>query len=490
MGSPVTRRRFVQGSAAAAAAAALEPAALAADAGRFAKAHDGPNVLLVVMDSLRADAVYEDWVRTPNISALARRGLRFTHVFPEGMPTVPVRNGILSGRRQFPYRGWHDSRGLISMPGWEPLEAVDRSMLSVLQRAGYWTAYVTDNPFLGFARPYERFRHSVNRFVRTGGQIGGSKKPSSVPDDILRHWLHPATDSSRTRRRVGLYLANSRPWEGPDSTFAGRVFRNALQELNQAAARRGPFALVVDTYEPHEPWTPPARFLDLYGGWDGREPAQPTYGQAGSWLGRHERGPVIRRMRELYAAEVTLTDWWLGQLIDRLHELNIERETVIALVGDHGILIGEHGWTGKVQTALYPALTRVPLILVDPDRRRAGGASDWFASTHDLGPTLLRMAGVRRPGRMNGADLSRPFRGRGLPTRDYAWGGYSDSFFIRSRRWMLWGYNRPGNFKLFDLRRDPGMRHNVAARHPGVVDQLYGRIVDRAGGRLPWYGGQ
>src|SRR5918997_83248 len=190
MAGAVTRRRFVQTSAAAAATAALEPAALAAEPGRFARRHDGPNVLLVIVDSLRADAVYEDWVRTPNISALARRGLRFTDVFPEGMPTVPVRNAILSGRRQFPYRGWYDRRGLIQMPGWEPLEAVDRSMLAAFRRAGYWTAYVTDNPFLGFSAPYGRFRASVNRFVRTGGQIGGNRKPGSVPDAILRHWLH------------------------------------------------------------------------------------------------------------------------------------------------------------------------------------------------------------------------------------------------------------------------------------------------------------
>ena len=92
-----------------------------------------------------------------------------------------------------------------------------------------------------------------------------------------------------------------------------------------------------------------------------------------------------------------MTDWWLGNLIDRLHELNLERETVIALVADHGISLGEHGWTGKVQTALYPVLTRVPLILVHPEHRRAGQASDWFASTHDLAPTLLSMAGVRPP---------------------------------------------------------------------------------------------
>ena len=245
----------------------------------------------MIVDSLRADAVYENWVRTPTMDALARQGLRFTNVFPEGMPTVPARNAILSGRRQFPFRGWYDRPGLIEAPGWEPLDHVDASFLSVLRRAGWWTAYVTDNPFLGYAPPYGRFRGSVNRFVRTGGQIGGHQPVSSVPKDVLRHWLYPANDDPRTRRRVGLYLANSRPWESPDNTFAGRVFRNAIHELNQAAAQKGPFALVVDTYEPHEPWTPPARFLDRYGGWDGREPAMPQYGRAATWLERQRARP-------------------------------------------------------------------------------------------------------------------------------------------------------------------------------------------------------
>ncbi len=483
MGRPVTRRRFVQASAGAAAAAALEPTA-------FAKRPDGPNVLVVIVDSLRADAVYDNWARTPTMDALARQGMRFTNVFPEAMPTIPARNSILSGRRQFPFRGWYDRPGLIEAPGWEPLGHLDASFLSALRRAGWWTSYVTDNPFLGYAPGYGPLRNSLNRFVRTGGQIGGHQKVSSVPKQVLDHWLYPANADARVRNRVGLYLANSRPWVSADNTFAGRVFRHGLEELNLAAARRGPFALVVDTYEPHEPWTPPARFLDPYGSWRGREPAMPTYGRASNWLGAAERGPVIGRMRDLYAAEVTMTDHWLGTLVDRLHELNLERETVILLVGDHGILLGDHGWTGKVQTALYPALTRVPLIVVHPDRRRAGTASDWFASTHDVAPTILSMAGVRQPGRMTGVDLSRPMRGRRLPERDYAWGGYSDSFFIRSDRWMLWGYNKPGNLKLFDLRRDPGQFDNVAARHPDVVRSLYGKVLARAGGRLPWYGGK
>ena len=480
--SPDTRRTFLKASAAVAAGAALgEPAA-------FAQRADRPNVLLVIVDSLRADAVFERGIRTPNMDALVRQGLSFTDAYPEAMPTVPARNSILSGRRQFPFRGWHDHRGLIAAPGWSPLRNVDRSLPAVLRGAGYWTAYVTDNPFLGFAYPYRHLRRSVHRFRRTGGQIGGGRTVASVPDRVLDHWLHPAIRDAKTRRRVGLYLANSRPWEDSGKSYAACVFGNALEELERAAERR-PFALIVDTYEPHEPWTPPERFVRPYGRWCGREPAHLRYGKVDSWLGSGERAGVIGRLRDLYAAEVTMTDLWLGRLLDRLDDLNLERETVVMLVSDHGIMLGEHGWTGKVQTALYPSLIRVPFILVDPDRRRAGRSNEFFASTHDVAPTLLSMAGVRAPERMTGVDLSRPFRGRSLPDREYAWGGYSDSFFIRSRRWALWAYNQPSNFRLFDLERDPGQTNDVADRYPGIVGDLYGKVLARAGGRLPWYGG-
>jgi arylsulfatase A-like enzyme len=480
-----SRRTFLQGSAALAAGAAL------GDPDAFARRRDRPNVLLVIVDSLRADAVFERRIHTPNIDALARQGLSFTHAFPEAMPTVPARNSILSGRRTFPFRGWHDHRGLIAAPGWSPLRNVEEALPAVLRRAGYWTAYVTDNPFLGFSLPYAPLRGSVHRFVRTGGQIGGSRPMSSVPRGILRHWLHPVLRGDpRARRRVGLYLANSRPWEGDGRSYAARVFGDALRMLDVAALHR-PFALIVDTYEPHEPWTPPKQFLDLYGKrWRGPEPGMLRYGRVSGWLERHQRGPVLGRLRDLYAAEVTMTDLWLGRLLERLDRLNLERETVIMLVSDHGILLGDHGWTGKVQTALYPELIRVPFILVHPGRRKAGHTTDYFASTHDVAPTLLSMADVRAPEAMTGVDLSQPFHGRRPPERHYAWGGYSDSFFIRTRRWALWGYNKPGNFKLFNLRRDPGHVHNVAHRRGDIVRHLHGKLLARVGGRLPWYGGR
>src|SRR5919106_5100646 len=274
-----TRRRFLQSSAAAAAAALGDSSALAART-------DPPNVLLIVIDSLRTDFVgaYGSRVRTPNIDSLARDGIRFTRAYPEAMPTVPARNSILSGRRTFPFRGWYDRPGLIAAPGWSPLKDVSQALPARLRRAGWWTAYVTDNPFLGFARPYAPFRGSVHSFVRTGGQLGGDRPISSVPPKVLNHWLHPAIRRAKYER-VGQYMATSRYWDDERKSFAARVFSNATTVLETAASNQ-PFALMVDTYEPHEPWTPPPGYLRMYGdpGWRGPEPAMPRYSRASNWL--------------------------------------------------------------------------------------------------------------------------------------------------------------------------------------------------------------
>ena len=158
---------------------------------------------------------------------------------------------------------------------------------------------MTDNPFLGFSRPYAPLRASVNSFVRTGGQIGGSHPVSSVPDKVLRHWLHPSISPDK-RKRVGLYLANSRYWNNERRSFAAKVMKDAVRALEQGSRRR-PFALIVDTYEPHEPWTPPPPYVDMYGKWSGREPAMPRYGKVDNWLragpARAGRAPAAGALR-------------------------------------------------------------------------------------------------------------------------------------------------------------------------------------------------
>jgi len=474
-----TRRQFLRRMGASAAAlAGLEELA-------YAQRADRPNVVVIVVDTLRADHAYGRRARTPHIDALARRGLSFTRCYPEAMPTIPARRSILTGRRVFPFRGWHPYHGLIAEPGWAPIANVHTTFTSALRRAGYWTGYATDNVNLGFSRTYAPFRRSFNRFARRGGQIGGTA--AGVSEGQLQHWVPAPLDSPDMRDRIRRYLANGRYAHDETHSFAARVFRDATRLLEAGAAQR-PFALVVDTYEPHEPWTPPRRYIDMYGDPDyrGPEPARPLYAPVSRYLHGREGEVLLDRMRALYAAEVTMTDRWLGVFLDRLHELGLERETVIVLVSDHGFYLGDYGLTGKISTSLHPALIRVPLIVVDPAGRRAGGTSDYFASTHDVGPTILSMCGVPVPRGMEGVDLSRLLQGRRPPPRHYAWGGYGNSFFVRSDRWALFGANRGGGLHLFDRRRDPGEGHDLASRHPGKAAELRA-VVGRRAGPLPTF---
>ncbi len=464
-------------------------AAMAARPASAGPPKDGPNVVVIVLDTVRVDHVYGERAQTPNIDALMARGLSFTNVFPEAMPTVPMRNSILSGRREFPFRNWRDHRDLYPQPGWEPVDNLAGTFTSVLRKAGYWTGYATDNPFLGYARPYGPFRRSFDAFAGTKGQLGKVVDPKTVPEAELRRWLHPSIDSRVNRGRVRKYLANASYADDETKSFAAQVFGDGVALLERAARKR-PFALVVDTFQPHEPWTPPRKYLELYADPDEfkREPSHVPYSRVRSYLKGAARTSVPARMQALHAAELTMTDRWLGTFLDRLRELELESETAIILVADHGIYFGEHGWTGKISTVLHPELIQVPLVVVDPAGREAGTTSDYRASTHDVAPTALAMAGVGVPEPMQGVNLSRLFEGRSLPRRPYSTGGYRNTFYIRDDDWSLTADNRLRDFKLFNLRADPGEHRNVARQNPAVVRRLRRAAIRRAGGKPPFYG--
>jgi arylsulfatase A-like enzyme len=483
----LTRRELLEMAGATAALGALDPR------GAFAQRPDGPNVLVIVIDTLRADHVgaYGGRARTPTIDALASEGLRFTRCHPEAMATVPARRSILTGRRVFPFRGWHPQpeRGLRNTPGWAPIDDLDATFTSALRRAGWWTAYVTDTPFLGFAKGYADFRKTFDRFVRVEGQFGTIRKPAPVPPSELDHWLVPELREDDIVERVRAYLASGgRYWEDDSRSWAARVCMAGAAVIAEAAQRR-PFALVVDTYEPHE-WTPPRAYVDLYGDpeYRGPDPCLSRYSRVKDYLKPDRREPVLDRIRDLYAAEVTMTDRWLAVLLEGLRAHGLERETIVVLVADHGYLLGDHGWTGKNASVLHPPLTHVPLILVDPRRRRAGGTSAWFAQTHDIGPTLLDMANVERLSAMNGISLAPLLAGRQPRTsRPMAYGGYSNWHYARTERWAYVAANTGLGRRLYDAKRDPEERHNIARRHPNVIDELEERVREQAGGRLPSY---
>jgi arylsulfatase A-like enzyme len=128
--------------------------------------------------------------------------------------------------------------------------------------------------------------------------------------------------------------------------------------------------------------------------------------------------------------------------------------------------------------------------MIHPDRLRAGSHSPYFASTHDIAPTLLSLAGVEVPRGMDGTDLSPLFRGEELPERPFAYGGYFNHFYVRTPHWSYVADNHGGKRQLYDLTLDRAELHNVAAENRDVHEELHARLLETIGGLPPYYTGE
>jgi arylsulfatase A-like enzyme len=478
----VNRRRFLQAGAAGLAGATLLPACSMDESG----SDDHLNVLLLIVDSLRPDHVgaYGSEVMTPNVDALAASGLRFTRAFPEAMVTVPARRSIFTSRRIFPYRNFVPNLELGRSPGWLPIENLERTFTSELRRRGYWVSQISDNPFTAFTKAYDPFRKSFSDWKTIVGQSGYYRSPDTIPLQTVYDWLPPFLRDDRYIPGMRKYLANSGGGVDEEETVAARLFKAAATKLDDARLRQ-PFCLVVDCFDPHEPWSPPPEYVDMY-----KDPDYegPNIGVTKYGFARNFTPELLRQLQAIYAAEVTMTDRWLGHFMDAFRASGLAKNTIVLLLSDHGYLLGDRGYTGKVPSQLHPELAQVPFVIVHPDGRAAGRTSDYFASTHDVGPTLLSLAGFPPPRWMEGTDLS-PVLDGGTPAerRDFHYGGMYNRFFIRTDDFVLIGDNQGNERTLNDLEKDPGEFRNVLHRYPDVNRRLYSTILDAAGGPLPYY---
>ncbi len=493
------RRDLLRGGAGAAGLAALGAGGyLLADDGEgegenaAAKQDGPPNVVVVVVDNVRSDHVGAYGGRrakTPELDALARQSLRFTRARPEAFPTVAARRAILTGRRSFPFRDWQAVDGLPPGPSWTLIPPRRATFLDLLGQAGYETGYVTDNPWI-LSPPYAPLRQRLDRVIGVRGQVP-APRPSRrrVPEELVRRNTPKPLRGGLVEDRVREYLAENLDRGGEDDFPTARVFRSAIEWLRRRDARR-PFALVVDAFGPHEPFDPPPAFAGMYGERvrGGAEPIQPFAPPIGNIELTGLTPELVRRAGELYAGEVSFADVWLGRLLDHLDSSRLAEETVVVMMSDHGVLLGEHGFVGKTGSQTYREIVDVPLMIRDPAGRGAGRTSDYFASTYDIAPTVVAAAGLTPPGRMEGEDLSVILDGGEPPARPVFTASYDDSVVAGDGRWFLISDNSGGERRLFDTQRDPREFRDLASRRPEITERLFAEVLDDAGGTLPTFG--
>jgi arylsulfatase A-like enzyme len=450
---------------------------------------DVPNLLLVIIDSVRADMLGSYGRRnahTPNLDALARESLRFTSVYPEAFPTGPARATIYGGRRLFPFRGWHGPPAdMPKTPGWQDIPA--QNLITTLRASGFFTACAVDTPWV-LVPSQKAFQRALHRYVPIPGQTGTITQPASrVSDAELARWVPPRILRSSSGAKMRQYLANQLGRRSEADYQPARVFTAATRLLEEANRQAKPWCVIADCFDPHEPWDPPAKYIKLQGGSLDR-PWNPGTVLNGTARTNGLGAADVRQMEALYRAELAMSDHWFGNFMQRFHELSLERETVVLFLSDHGFLLGERGYVAKVATQCHPELTHVPLMLRDPTGRGAGKTTDYYTQTQDVASTLLAAVDVAKPSFMDGEDLLPLLEGRErkLRKRTYVTGAYSSIVYARDRRWAYMGDNQNKDPHLFDTRHDPREVRDVAARSGGQVHKMYAGMVERdAGGALP-----
>ncbi len=329
------------------------------------------------------------------------------------------------------------------------------------------------------------FQRGFGVFDFLRGQERDHFRPAkTIPEEEVDRYTVPGNDQSM-REKVRQYRANVAGRRSEEDWFGPRVFLRGMEYLEVAAKVGGPFFLVVDSFDPHEPWDPPERYANMYGEPTGTaEPIAPNYGPS-DYLEEGE----LRRMRSLYAGEVTLTDKWFGHFVDKMAELGLLESTLLIAFSDHGVSLGEHGFTGKVAQAIWPELKDIVFYVRHPEGKGAGRTSDFRASIHDVSPTILGAMGIEPGQPPDGQDLGPILDGKEpLRARPHLTLGYGNYSWAEDDDWALSVRNDGEEPRLYDLKKDPGMNRNVATGNREVVRRMReGYVLEDAGGPPPMY---
>lgn len=183
-----------------------------------------------------------------------------------------------------------------------------------------------------------------------------------------------------------------------------------------------------------------------------------------------------------------MTDHWLGEFLNKMTDLGFMENTLLMVLSDHGVMLGEHNITGKPPWAIWPELTDIVFYMRHPEGKGAGKTSDYFASIHDIAPTILGMTDIQRPEVMNGEDLSVLFDGKEPGARPHFTLGYNNHSWARDDRHALIVRNDRAEAKLFDIQADPGMNRDISGKNPNVVKRMFENyVLGDAGGSPPMY---
>jgi arylsulfatase A-like enzyme len=421
-----------------------------------------PNIIFLLTDDQRADTLGcmgNTIIRTPNIDALARRGVTFENAFVTTAICMTSRTSILTGQYAARHGNWNFRNSFTP-------EQLAATYPGLLKSAGYHVGFI--------------------------GKWGVGDPPRG------------AFDFDRTFPGQGKYLLEQ---DGKQVHLTRLMGDQALEFLSAAPADR-PFSLSVSfkaphvqdsptvneqmfRYDPaHELWyqdvTIPAPKLAASSYYDRLPDFLKNSENRARWAARFWGPARYQECVKGYYRLITEVDDEVGRILAELEKRKLADNTVIIFTSDHGFYLGEYGFAGKWYA--HDVSIRIPLIVMDPrqPKSRAGARQSEMALNIDMAPTMLAMAGVAAPERMQGADLSPVVAGETSDARHeffyehhFEHPRIPQSEGVRTQRWkyMRFTEEEPLYEELYDLAADPLEEVNLAAspEHAATLAEMRGK---------------
>jgi len=433
----------------------------------------GPDVLLVSIDTLRADALRDDSIHTPVFDALRRTSLWSTYARAPAGATLPSHATLLTGTGVLAH-GALENRAVL--PGDIP------TLAERFQAAGWSTLGLVSNSVLrsasGFDRGFEVYEN-----------LAASERTEMLAKRLRRGvlqgtWLARLLPGRALEKTFGWMLLRRVPQAAlRGEAGGGLVTATGLAYLDDLLARKRPYFFFLHYMDPHAPYTPEgAEGGDLPG-----VPAMPeafrTHPQGSQLQVNAVRDAMRRgdpgartaaaRLHALYLREVEDVDAELGGILERVRASG--RPTVVLVTADHGEQFGEHGMMMH-SNSLYEVLLRVPFFLSGPGVEPGPLAAP--PRLEDVAPTLLGLCGLPAEG-LSGLDL----RADLPPPARFVAASPLQAALIEDG-WKLiadWKKTEDGEpvsepKGLFDLAADPGETKNRLAAEPARTAAMQARL--------------
>ena len=455
--------------------------------------------MLVTVDCLRADHVGfggYDRPTTPFLDALAGESFVLPAAIVAGAPTYYSFPAILGARS--PLALGRDILGLA--PG-EP------TLASALKQAGYATAaFSAANPYLssrfGYDQGFDVFRDFLDHDVPDSESSGNRERSAAL--QWTARFNRSLQKASRclvplARLYDELYFQYCQRWALPPakSLDSLRRFPSAdvlVEQANSwlASVDGQPFLLWLHLMDPHAPYYPAAKGLELMGG-DRISPNRARY--LNSFWQRDDLGPrALARHRDdvmaLYDAGIRWVDEQMANLVAALRRAGLWQDCIFALTADHGEEFLDHGGRYHSPSGLMEELIRVPLLLRVPGVARKDGTNSPF-SLMDLSPTLLEAAQVKPPAVFQGSSRWQEIRqgvGWAQPAVLECVAGCTNPFYtgnrlgprvlvVRDARYKLVLDFEPSGERLYDLEADP---REQAPLSPATAKPIRRRLLECA----------